>query len=378
MFHLVTGGSGSGKSAYAEDTICQCAKENAGELFYIATMRPFGEETKRKIQRHRSMRADKGFQTLECYTDLEQMAEQGSRECPAWETSVRPCVLLECMSNLTANEIYQPTEVRTDVTDRIIRGVVALKRRCAHLVIVTNEVCSECTEDSKEMQLYKQILAEINRKLAQMADVVTEVVYGIPCTLKGPLPGRKRNAERELAEVTDRTTYMAQAEETDQAAWARAKAMDQAAGMTQTGNRKDSEGGPHMRLVTGGAHQGKLEYAKKTLGNLEDADEKPVWVDGENCSFEAVFTCDGIYHFERLIRRMMKSGKDTDNLASSIAAANPGIVIVSTEIGCGLVPVDAFDREYREQTGRICTQLANFSPQVDRVVCGIALTLKGE
>ena len=50
---------------------------------------------------------------------------------------------------------------------------------------------------------------------------------------------------------------------------------------------------------------------------------------------------------------------------------------MTQEIGYGLVPVDAFDRRYRELTGRICTVLATNSDQVDRVVCGIGVTIKG-
>ena len=339
MFHLVTGGSGSGKSAFAEGVVCQFARECAGDLFYIATMMPFGEETERKIQRHRRMRADKGFQTIECYTGLEQMAEHGSGDCPGWGNAFHPCVLLECMSNLTAHEIYQSESSRKDAAERIIRGVVALRRKCSHLVIVTNEVCSECTQDSEEMQLYKRVLAEINVRLAQMADAVTEVVYGIPVMWKAPASddqGRAVSSEK-------------------------------------TGNRK---GVPGMKLVIGGAHQGKREYAKKKYGGIEPDEFQ--WVDGKSCSFEEVYSCRGIYHFELLMKRMMKAGEDTSHLASRIAEKNPDIVIVSTEIGYGLVPVNAFDREYREQTGRVCTQLAELSSRVDRVVCGIGVTLKGE
>ena len=52
------------------------------------------------------------------------------------------------------------------------------------VVIVTNEVCSECTRDSADMVRYKKILSEVNRRLAQKADWVTEVVYGIPVEVK--------------------------------------------------------------------------------------------------------------------------------------------------------------------------------------------------
>ena len=55
---LITGGSGSGKSAYGEKRILE-----AGEMtrYYIATMEVFGEEGRKKVERHREMRKEKGF-----------------------------------------------------------------------------------------------------------------------------------------------------------------------------------------------------------------------------------------------------------------------------------------------------------------------------
>ena len=73
MFHLVTGGSGSGKSEYAEQLITEFGeKERWRKRYYLATMMPFGEETKQKIERHRKMREGKGFCTVECYLDLKK------------------------------------------------------------------------------------------------------------------------------------------------------------------------------------------------------------------------------------------------------------------------------------------------------------------
>lgn len=56
MFVLVTGGSGSGKSEYAEQTVVQLG---ALPRLYIATMYPFDEECHRRIQRHQKMRAER-------------------------------------------------------------------------------------------------------------------------------------------------------------------------------------------------------------------------------------------------------------------------------------------------------------------------------
>ena len=92
MLYLVTGGSGSGKSEYAENLAVSLKKEN---LIYIATMFPFDDESLKKIERHKIMRKNKGFLTKECYKNLGDIS--------IYKNST---VLLDCMSNLVANEMY--------------------------------------------------------------------------------------------------------------------------------------------------------------------------------------------------------------------------------------------------------------------------------
>ena len=91
MLYLITGGSGSGKSEYAEDLLCELCRDRAERLIYVATMFPYGGETKEKIRRHRRMRRDKGFETIECYTDLDSITGELKR----YGTAVS--VLIECI-----------------------------------------------------------------------------------------------------------------------------------------------------------------------------------------------------------------------------------------------------------------------------------------
>ena len=93
MIHLITGGSGSGKSAFAEASIVALGE---AQRFYIATMYPFDEESFRRIERHRNMRKEKKFTTVECYTGLKKL--QLPSGCN---------ILLECMSN-RARRRYRP------------------------------------------------------------------------------------------------------------------------------------------------------------------------------------------------------------------------------------------------------------------------------
>lgn len=166
MFHVVTGGSGSGKSAFAEQCILDC---QGNKRIYIATMYPFDEESHRRIARHRAMRAEKKFTTIERYTDLEHlMIPQGAD------------VLLECMSNLTANEIYQEGGAGDNTVKAVLNGIHHLLEQAGNLVVVTNEVFSDGITYDPETEKYLEKLGAINCQMAQIADTVTEVVYGIP------------------------------------------------------------------------------------------------------------------------------------------------------------------------------------------------------
>lgn len=175
MLTLILGGSGSGKSAYAEDYLLRIAADK--KKYYIATMQVWDEEMQAKVDRHHRLRQGKGFTTIEQPTALEQAVTQMEPEGAA---------LLECMSNLAANEMFsgaQP-EDRQVVIEKILRGVEALKKQADPLVIVTNNVFEDgIIYDSATME-YIEALGRINERLAAEADEVVEVTAGIPQRLK--------------------------------------------------------------------------------------------------------------------------------------------------------------------------------------------------
>lgn len=126
-----------------------------------------------------------------------------------------------------------------------------------------------------------------------------------------------------------------------------------------------------MGLIIGGAFQGKLEYAKKLYPKIQ-------WIDGENGSPEELESASGVNHFELFIKRKLKETGDVSDLASDLIQKNPDITLISQEVGYGVVPIDAFDRQYRETVGRVCTELAAFSDKVHRVVCGVGMVIKSD
>lgn len=126
-----------------------------------------------------------------------------------------------------------------------------------------------------------------------------------------------------------------------------------------------------MKLIVGGAHQGKARYASSIGIAKEESME-----DGAVCSLDALFTCSCMNHFHLWVKRALKEGRELRELPLQLARRNPEVVLITDELGCGIVPVDAFDREYREVHGRICCSLAAEAREVHRVLCGIGTVIK--
>lgn len=167
MFTLVIGGAASGKSEYAETHTLSLP----GQRVYLATMRPSDGECLARIDKHRLQRAGKGFVTVERYTDLSGASvPEGAN------------VLLECLGNLLANELYSPDGKGADA---VLEGIDVLLSRCAHLTAVTNEVFSGGADYDESTLIYLQELARINRSLAAKADRVVEVTCGLTHIWKG-------------------------------------------------------------------------------------------------------------------------------------------------------------------------------------------------
>ncbi|MDO5410444.1 MAG: bifunctional adenosylcobinamide kinase/adenosylcobinamide-phosphate guanylyltransferase [Lachnospiraceae bacterium] len=128
-----------------------------------------------------------------------------------------------------------------------------------------------------------------------------------------------------------------------------------------------------MKLIIGGVFQGKKAFAQQLTGIAPGAA-----ADGLTCGYEEIFQVPMIYHFHEYVKRRIKDGLPYRQLAEELLAKNPGVVIVTNELGYGVVPMEAFDREYRESTGRICCELAAASEEVWRVCCGIGTCIKAQ
>lgn len=127
-----------------------------------------------------------------------------------------------------------------------------------------------------------------------------------------------------------------------------------------------------MKMVIGGAFQGKRRYASEKY-KIEERD----WLDGNVCSMEELWNGRAVMDFHLFLRRQMKREKDAVRLAASIWEKNPDLILVTNEVGYGVVPIDKEEREWREFCGRVCTVLASHAEEVTRVCCGIGQPVKG-
>lgn len=176
---VVMGGSGSGKSAYAEKLAVSRNKE---PRYYLATMQVYDDEGEKKVARHRKLRRGKGFTTLERPVDI----------CASLPRE-KGTVLLECMSNLVANEMFreewgdEPVDAaRADsVGKKIVTEIAELNRQSSELILVTNNVFEDGICYDEGTMEYLRTMGNVNTRLCKMADAVIEVVVGIPVLLKG-------------------------------------------------------------------------------------------------------------------------------------------------------------------------------------------------
>lgn len=132
-----------------------------------------------------------------------------------------------------------------------------------------------------------------------------------------------------------------------------------------------------MRLIIGGYSQGKLRYVLQRWG----AEACRVW-DGELPREEQVQEAAAggripvVNHLHSLVKKRLEQGGCPEEEIAAFAQQHPDCVFISDEIGNGIVPMDAFEREYRERTGRIQVELANRAEEVVRVLCGIGQRIK--
>ena len=170
MTILVIGKNSSGKIAYAERLAASLCR---GQLYYIATMLPYGEDGAERVKKHRAQRAGMGFFTLESPYGKAKVSKQDT-------------VLLEDVSNLVANYMFE--QKVPDTAAAAIAAIEALRNACNNLILVSISGIDAADGGDENTRAYIAALNGVNEQLANGADVVIEMLSGQPIVQKGALP----------------------------------------------------------------------------------------------------------------------------------------------------------------------------------------------
>lgn len=148
-----------------------------------------------------------------------------------------------------------------------------------------------------------------------------------------------------------------------------------------------------MIFITGGAFQGKTEYAIKNLG-VREADILDCEDYDRTTSPEFYFMMNTVgIKCVKNIQILIKSAVEPENLSiqnmtvedmveeiedslEGLFEKNPGMFFIMDEVGNGIVPIEKSDRDYREAVGNIGCFLAQNAERVIRVICGIGQVIK--
>lgn len=126
-----------------------------------------------------------------------------------------------------------------------------------------------------------------------------------------------------------------------------------------------------MILIIGGSDQGKRAFARETLGLSED----DFFICGEETR-EIDFSRRCIAHIERFALGCVRRGESVEDYWRARLNQLEDKALIADDISCGVVPVDATLRAWREANGRANAMLANRADRVWRVFCGLGQVIK--
>ena len=162
---LIIGYPDSGKSAMAEKMVTEMS--DADHRVYMATMIPYGKTGRERIEKHRRMRAGKGFITIEAPYDIGDALQTAGEEQSFNVGDMT--VLLECVSNLAANELFERHTGPDEMIEKVYRDIKQISEKAHNLIIVSNHFEIQGSFDD-ETCMYAKALDDLNEKLSQLAD----------------------------------------------------------------------------------------------------------------------------------------------------------------------------------------------------------------
>lgn len=167
---LVLGGTASGKSAFAETLVMETGRPRV----YLATAQVYDTEMADKVSAHQAQRGD-GWRTIETPRDI---------AAPLAAVTADQIVLLDCATLWLSNTLL----ANPSATEAVNDFMNALAACPAPVVVVSNEVGAGIVPDNALARSFRNAQGALNQAVAARAELVVNVIAGLPTTLKGDLP----------------------------------------------------------------------------------------------------------------------------------------------------------------------------------------------
>lgn len=180
MIIFITGGVKNGKSSLAQNLALTLAK--GGIHYYVATMIPSDKEDRDRIRHHLADREGLGFETIECGRNILSCLDHADKN---------GTFLLDSVTALLLNELFpDPTSCDMDATApaRCAQQMEVFAKSVRNAVIVSDFIYSDAARYDEVTETYRKGLADIDRTLARVCDVVIEVSAGNIIVHKGEFP----------------------------------------------------------------------------------------------------------------------------------------------------------------------------------------------
>ena len=179
MTIFLSGGAKCGKSHYAQDLAVWLA--GGGKRYYVATMIPTGDEDYGRIRKHLADRDGMEFETIECFCNILDTLKQADKNST---------FLVDNITSLLQNAMF-PVEngyqLDLAAAERCAAELEAFAGKARHVIYISDYIYSDAERYSETTECYRKCLAEIDRRMAKICDVVVEVSASYKIFHKGEL-----------------------------------------------------------------------------------------------------------------------------------------------------------------------------------------------